>query len=134
SYRFSEAYDTLYHFVWDDLADWYIEASKAEENKPLLALVLESVLKIAHPFAPFLTETIWQTLAWEEGSILATAEWPAVPQADAKRAAAFESVKEVITEARAVLKAVSAGKTTLFYAHAPLLAANAPLIIRLARR
>ena len=73
TYRFSEAYDTLYHFVWDDLADWYIEASKAEPNKQLLAYLLETVLILAHPFAPFVTETIWQTLAWEGDS----SPWPA---------------------------------------------------------
>ncbi|HSX36564.1 MAG TPA: valine--tRNA ligase, partial [Patescibacteria group bacterium] len=64
NYGFSEAYDELYHFVWDDVADWYIEASKGSPNKPLLAYVLEAVLTLAHPFAPFVTETIWQTLAW----------------------------------------------------------------------
>jgi valyl-tRNA synthetase len=41
TYRFSEAYETLYHFVWDDVADWYIEASKAAPNLPLLMHVLE---------------------------------------------------------------------------------------------
>ena len=63
--RFSEAYDVLYHFVWDDFADWYIEASKAGPNLPLLQHCLESILTIAHPFAPFVTETIWQTLGWK---------------------------------------------------------------------
>ena len=52
-YRVGEAYETLYHFVWDDFADWYIEASKTTPNKGLLAYVLESSLKLAHPFAPF---------------------------------------------------------------------------------
>src|SRR6266852_3059946 len=70
SYRFSEAYDTLYHFVWDDFADWYVEASKAEPNVPLLAYGLEVILILAHPFAPFVTETIWQTLGLEGDSIL----------------------------------------------------------------
>jgi valyl-tRNA synthetase len=132
NYRFSEAYDTLYHFVWDDFADWYIEASKAEENKPLLAFALESILKLAHPFAPFLTETIWQTLAWEDGTMLVTSTWPEIPAAAAERAAAFESVKEIIGEARAVMKAVSVPKTTLFFKDAPLVQANAALITRLA--
>jgi valyl-tRNA synthetase len=131
-YRFSEAYDTLYHFVWDDFADWYIEASKAEENKPLLAFALESILKLAHPFAPFLTETIWQTLAWEHGTMLVTSTWPEIPAAAAERAAAFESVKEIVGEARAVMKAVNVPKTTLFFKDAPLVQANAALITRLA--
>ena len=69
-YRFSEAYDTLYHTVWDDFADWYLEASKAAPNHGLLAYALETLLKLAHPFAPFITETIWQTLKWEGDSLL----------------------------------------------------------------
>jgi valyl-tRNA synthetase len=45
-YRLSEAYEIMYHFVWHDFADWYVEASKIENNQGLLAHVLESVLKI----------------------------------------------------------------------------------------
>ncbi|MBS0555438.1 MAG: valine--tRNA ligase, partial [Proteobacteria bacterium] len=70
-YRFAEAYNTLYHFAWDDLADWYVETSKTQPDKTLLAYLLERVLVLAHPFAPFVTETIWQTLDWENGSVLA---------------------------------------------------------------
>ncbi len=132
-YRFSEAYDKLYHFVWDDFADWYIEASKAEENTPLLAYALETVLKIAHPFAPFVTETIWQTLEWAPDELLAAAEWPKVPAADAKRTKAFEEVKTVIAETRAVMKALGVTSTTLVFANAPVVEANAGLIKRLAR-
>src|SRR3990167_1596487 len=69
-YQFAEAYDELYHFVWDDFADWYIEASKLAPNNQVLARVLEATLIVLHPFAPFVTETIWQTLKWEDGSIL----------------------------------------------------------------
>lgn len=131
-YRFSEAYETLYHFVWDDFADWYIEASKATENKELLAYALESILKITHPFAPFVTETIWQTLAWEPDSVLASTSWPEIPAADKKHVKYFEMVKTVVSEARAVMKAVKVAKTTLTYADAPLIEANAALIQRLA--
>src|SRR6202035_3921163 len=56
-YRFSEAYESVYHFIWDDLADWYIEASKAAANKPLLKHLLEVTLILLHPFAPFVSET-----------------------------------------------------------------------------
>ncbi|HTH71820.1 MAG TPA: valine--tRNA ligase [Candidatus Pristimantibacillus sp.] len=132
-YRFGEAYDTLYHFVWDDFADWYIEASKAEENKPLLAYTLESILKLTHPFAPFVTETIWQTLAWAPDQLLATSSWPEIAAADAKRAKAFEEVKAIVTEVRAIMKAVDVNKTTLTYTDAPVVEANDALIKRLAR-
>ena len=132
-YGFSEAYDKLYHFVWDDFADWYIEASKAGENKPLLAFALEAILKIAHPFAPFVTETIWQTMAWESEQVLAATAWPVIPKADTKRVKVFEEVKTVITEARAIMKAVGIPTSTLVYESAPEIEANATLIQRLAR-
>lgn len=131
-YRFAEAYDKLYHFVWDDLADWYIEASKAEENLPLLAYALESVLKITHPFAPFLTETIWQTLAWEQDSLLATSSWPEIVSGDKKRSAAFEEVRAVITEVRSILKNLSLHESMLEYVKTPAIDANAEVVKRMA--
>ncbi len=133
SYRFSEAYDKLYHFVWDDFADWYIEASKAEENQPLLAFALESILVMAHPFAPFVTETIWQSLEWRPKQLLAAAQWPVIPDADSKRAKAFEEVKAIVAETRGVMKAVGVSSTTLIFDNSAVVEANADLIKRLAR-
>lgn len=133
AYRFSEAHETLYHFVWDDFADWYIEASKAQENHALLAYALEATLTIAHPFAPFVTETIWQTLSWAPDTLLATSSWPNdIPPAETKRVRAFERVKEVVSEARAIMKAVGVQKSALYYTNAPLIKENAVLIARLA--
>jgi valyl-tRNA synthetase len=133
NYRFAEAYDRLYHFVWDDFADWYIEASKAQSNEGLLMLALESILKIAHPFAPFVTETIWQTLGWEGDSTLATSSWPELPQANEKQAGEFEAIKQIVTEARTILKTLGLRSAHLYYTDVPFLAANAPLITRLAK-
>lgn len=132
SYRFAEAYDRLYHFVWDDFADWYIEASKAEENLPLLAYALECVLKITHPFAPFVTETIWQTLGWSN-DLLATSEWPTVEQGDSQRSEAFEVAKQVITETRAILKNLDLRESALDYRENPALSNNAEVVKRMAR-
>ncbi|MGH7158290.1 MAG: valine--tRNA ligase [Candidatus Saccharimonadales bacterium] len=133
-YRFAEAYNTLYHFVWDDFADWYIEASKAAENPAVLSYTLESVLKLMHPFAPFVTETIWQTLQLAgKDSILATTAWLEIPAADAKRAKQFEEVKAIVTEARAMQKAAGVAKASLTFADAPLIETNAALIKRLAK-
>ena len=131
-FRFGEAYDTLYHFIWDDLADWYIEASKAEPNKPLLAYLLEQMLVLAHPFAPFLTETIWQTLAWENDSILAAREQSKIITADKKRAADFSEIQAIVTEVRFITKALKVSGSTLYYTDAPFLADNAVIIVRLA--
>jgi valyl-tRNA synthetase len=133
NYRFSEAYERLYHFVWDDFADWYIEASKATENLPLLAHAFLAVLKITHPFAPFVTETIWQTFAWEQDSLLATSEWPAVKHGDKKRAAAFEEARAIIAETRAILKNLSLTSGELQYKPIAAIDDNREVIQRLAR-
>jgi valyl-tRNA synthetase len=132
-YGFSEAYDALYHFVWDDFADWYIEASKAEPNKQLLAYLLETILLLAHPFAPFVTETIWQTLAWEENSILASMTLAKVVDCDAKQAADFNEIQAIVSEARFIQKALKVSKATLYYSDSGFIANNAAIIQRLAR-
>lgn len=133
NFRFSEAYDKLYHFVWDDLADWYIETSKAEPNKPLLAYLLEQVLVLAHPFAPFLTETIWQTLAWEGDTLLAARQSTDIMSSDKKPASEFAEIQKVVTEARAIVNALKVSGVTLYYHDAPFIEANAAIIKRLTR-
>lgn len=115
SYRFAEAYDTLYHFVWDDVADWYIEASKSAQNTDVLAYVLQSVLQMAHPFAPFVTETIWQTLDWTDDDLLATGGWPAGKGGNDKSAREFEQVRAAVTEVRYITKALGVKDATLYY-------------------
>ena len=67
AYRFSEAVETLYSTIWDKYADWFIESQKIYKNLPLLKTTLEMILKMLHPFAPFVTEAIWQSLSWTEG-------------------------------------------------------------------
>jgi valyl-tRNA synthetase len=131
NYRFAEAYERLYHFVWDDFADWYVEASKAQPNTSLLAFALESILKMAHPFAPFVTETIWQTLAWAPDTMLVTSSWPEITPGSPKRSKAFEEIKLLITEVRAILKNLGARDITLYYNKAELIEQNAVLIERL---
>ena len=130
-YRFSEAYETLYHTVWDDFADWYIEASKGQANASVLAYGLEVVLKLAHPFAPFLTETIWQTLAWEPDTILAVAAWPEGQSFQAAKVKEFEEIKTIVTEVRNIVSSLQLQKSTLYFTNVPFLAENADLITRL---
>lgn len=143
-YRFSEAYETLYHFVWDDFADWYVEASKVELSKSVLAYGLEAILKLTHPFAPFVTETIWQTLKWDasaedlakgEGdSLLITSRWPEVPDVDAAKAADFEAIRSMVSEIR-FIKGVMHLRTGLHLYHTgeAFLSDHAELIKALAR-
>ncbi len=132
-FRFAEAYETLYHFVWDDFADWYIEASKATPNLPLLNFALDNILKIAHPFAPFVTETIWQTRSKEgDEALLINCAWPKFAEADADESRAFEELRAIVSEVRGVLKSVGLATADLLYTEAPLVAENAVLLARLA--
>ena len=133
NYNFSEAYEKLYHFVWDDLADWYIEASKAEPNKPLLAFLLEAVLLLAHPFAPFLTETIWQTLKWEGDTLLATKTLNKLPKAKKSDAEKFTEIQNIVGEIRFILGALKLSGVTLYHDNVAFLSENTPIIKRLAR-
>ncbi|HEY4161223.1 MAG TPA: valine--tRNA ligase [Candidatus Saccharimonadales bacterium] len=130
-YRFGEAYEHLYHFVWDDVADWYVEASKAQQSREVLGYVLENILKLAHPFAPFVTETIWQTLYSETDSLLITSHWPSVHRADKAKAAEFEEIKAIVTEVRGVTRALNLVKPILYYTDVPFLGDNRALLMRL---
>lgn len=131
-YKFAEAYNTLYHFAWDDLADWYIEASKSKPNKPLLAYVLEQTLLLSHPFAPFVTETIWQTLAWEKDSILAQRTLEKTLDSDSKMATDFAEIQAIVSETRLILQTLGVSGTTLYYSDAPFIRENADIIKQLA--
>ena len=134
TYRFSEAYDTLYHTVWDDFADWYLEASKATPNHGLLAYFLENILKLAHPFAPFVTETIWQTLKWEKDSLLISSDWPKIGlKAEKSRVKDFEIVISIVTECRNIMANVGLVKPVLGYLDTSFMSENNGLVTRLAR-
>jgi len=113
NYRFSEAYQKLYHFVWDDLADWYIEASKSEPNPALLRAVLETTLTSLHPFAPFITEAIWRQLGHED--LLATQPLSKIHKADKAEADKFEELMSVVSFTRQ-LKSVAKVKEIRVFA------------------
>ncbi len=132
NYRFSEAYDTLYHFVWDDFADWYIEASKTYINKGVLAYGLETILKLVHPFAPFVSEAIWQTLGWEKSTLLITSAWPQPLGSNTARTQEFEEIRTIVSEIRFISTSIKAQKPRLHHKGDALIAAQADLIKNLA--
>ena len=61
-YRLTAAWDAVSTFVWNDLADWYLEACKWQINKPLLSHLFAKTLRLVHPFVPFLSEALYQKL------------------------------------------------------------------------
>jgi len=109
-YRFNEAAQDIYHFLWDEYCDWYIEASKvilngsderAKHNtRAVLVHVLEHALRLLHPMMPFVTEEIWQHLP-HKGEALIVAKWPEGGNAtDAESEAAFARVMDAVRAIR----------------------------------
>lgn len=96
-YEFGEVGRILYNFIWDDFCDWYIEMAKLplygedeaakKTTRSILAYVLDNTMRLLHPFMPFITEEIWQSLP-HEGESITVAKWPEVrPELSDKEAA-----------------------------------------------
>lgn len=131
AYRYAEASDTMYHVIWNDVADWYLEASKLDPNPSVLRWVLETCLKIAHPFAPFVTEAIWTTLERDETPLISQ-PWPTETKYNDIAAAEFDQLQTLVTEARFVASDLPGGKQTLLYETDTLIADNEALVQKLA--
>lgn len=101
-YRFSEAGERLYSLLWNDLADWYVEASKVEATPEVLAYCLDTILRLAHPFVPFITETIWQNLPWQKGNLI-TSQWPKIAGYAPEEASRFDNTRKLIVDMRAMV-------------------------------
>lgn len=107
---FGEAGRLLYEFVWSDFADWYIEAAKSrlygndpaavEATRKVLVYVYDAILKLAHPFMPFITEELWQAMP-KTGPSIMTAAWPATSQAaDPVADSQFEALQATVRALR----------------------------------
>jgi valyl-tRNA synthetase len=98
-YNFSEATKELYDFVWGDFCDWYIEASKISPNIAVLDEVFSAILRLLHPFAPFITEELWTSMGYGTGTIQFAA-WPAAKTGDSKLIAETEALYAIVTAGR----------------------------------
>ena len=107
SYEFARACESIYHFAWDDLCDWYLELSKeafasgnAAASKRVLGPVLDTLFRLLHPVMPFITETLWTTLTG--GETLVTASWPSADTShiNKKSEALVGELQKIITEVR----------------------------------
>ena len=131
-YRFSEAGERIYSLLWNDLADWYLEASKAQVNTGVLVYALETILKLAHPFAPFVSEAIWQNIPWQKHNLITTG-WPEPIKAASQPAVEFESIMALVSQIRAISADLGLAKPKLLYQENKLLDENATLIAQLTR-
>lgn len=132
NYRFAEAVDTIYHVIRDDLADWYIEASKVEADAAFMRRVLSIALRLAHPFAPFVTETIWTTIRGEE-SLLISQPWPEELEYSKTKAKDFEFVMELVNSVRNITSQLPNRKYRLAYDDSERVEEYAELIASLAK-
>ena len=107
SYEFARACESIYHFAWDDLCDWYLELSKqtlasgdAAATQRVLGHVLDTLFRLLHPVMPFITETLWTTLTG--GKTLVTAQWPSADDShvNKKSEALVGEIQKIITEVR----------------------------------
>ncbi len=99
-YKFNDAADALYHFIWHTFCDWYLEFTKpilAEgdaaaqaETRAMTAWVTGELCHLLHPIMPFITEVLWRHLAGEEGGMMMLRPWPAYDAALADEAARAE--------------------------------------------
>ncbi len=112
TYRLSEAANALYHFTWNEYCDWYLEMAKprwSDEADPgerraarwVAWKVLDGILRLLHPFMPFVSEEIWQAIP-HEGDTLALAVWPSARRAwlDADAERQIEFVQALVVAVR----------------------------------
>jgi valyl-tRNA synthetase len=113
-FQFARATETLYHFVWDELCDWYLELAKlvlrgGDVTRRVLGEVLDVVLRLLHPVVPFVTEALWTELTGGESVVVAawpTAEasgeaiGPDAASADGAALAEVAALQKLVTEIR----------------------------------
>ncbi|WP_342543364.1 valine--tRNA ligase [Paenisporosarcina sp. FSL H8-0542] len=112
-YEFGEVGRALYNFIWDDFCDWYIEMAKLplygededakKMTRSVLAYVLDNTMRLLHPFMPFITEEIWQSLP-HEGESITIAAWPTVNESltDSTKASSMKLLSDIIRSVRAI--------------------------------
>lgn len=109
-YRISDALMATYKLIWDDFCSWYLEMIKPAYQQPIDAAthertikIFENLMKVLHPFMPFLTEEVWHLLADRaESDCIIVAPWPEHQRIHHKILEQFDFAKEVVNAARNV--------------------------------
>jgi len=106
NYQLGEAAREIYNFTWHEFADWYLEISKIsnygrpENTLQVLNYIIKTILKLLHPFIPFVTEVLWQNL--NQKKLLMIEKWPKVNRKfiNIKEEKKFEKIKEIVIKIR----------------------------------
>lgn len=105
AYDFGVAAETLWRFMWYEICDWYVEATKDESSRAtrsaVLSFVLNNAMRLLHPIEPFITEEVWLTLP-HDGQTILTASWPDIAEIPVDREAAetFEALQHTVERLR----------------------------------
>ena len=109
-YKISEALMIIYKLIWDDFCSWYLEIIKPEYKKPInnetykiTINFLQDILKILHPFMPFLSEEIWHLIKKQEKDIIVS-DWPKSKKANKETLTCFDKIKKVTSSIRSFRK------------------------------
>ncbi len=105
-YEFGEVSRTLYNFIWEEFANWYLEFAKVSLNEPkhkqttqaILIKVLRTILKLMHPFIPFVTEKLFLEISNEESIVIS--EWPKAEFVDSLSIDLFKEIQDTIVKVR----------------------------------
>ena len=110
AYELAKVCDTLYHFAWDEVCDWYLELVKpvlgdpdsvdADRTRRVLGHVLDQLLRLLHPIVPFVTDELWTALTGGESIVVAP--WPVADESyvDDRAEAELAALQGVVTEVR----------------------------------
>lgn len=116
-YRFNDATNVLYHFLWNEFCDWGIELAKAQKEAIFeLGVVFRESLKLLHPFMPFISEDLWHALSGtklENSPSIMIADFPTYQCQDKDIEQEFAIIKDCITSLRRI-------KATLELGNAPI--------------
>lgn len=111
-FRISEALMISYKLFWDEFSGWYLEIIKPEYQKPIdrrtyieTIAIFESLLKVIHPFMPFITEELWQLLSErKKGESIMISRMPEAKRFNRELISEFEKIKETVTAIRVIRK------------------------------
>jgi valyl-tRNA synthetase len=101
TFNVSLAAETLRDFTWNEYADWYVEIHKIEKNDTVLQAVWQDLLKLWHPFMPFVTEALYQSYSQNEKELLLVASWPE-EKPDTQTDSTFQGIIDLIQKIRNV--------------------------------
>lgn len=98
----SLAQERLRKFTWDNLADWYLEINKLKSNPRILGYIVDKILKLWHPFAPFVTEKIYGLAKKDDADLLMMKKWPKSEKKliNQKVKESFGDLKELVVKIR----------------------------------